>query len=150
MERVRTAASGGGGSAGVKGTSTGSSSREGTAKANVAEQISQAVLSTSNLLHLMQESSPSQVRLMNLPKNLLEKASTIKNTGHVLEQLPKVISSLDAYVDAGLQSSPHLKTVAQLLANMESCQLNALSRANLPPKEPLLPNQPLGDQDEAN
>jgi len=33
----------------------------GTAKATVAEQISQAVQSTSNLLHLMQHSSPAQV-----------------------------------------------------------------------------------------
>ncbi|KAK7854268.1 tobamovirus multiplication protein 2b [Quercus suber] len=32
------------------------SSREGTAKAMVADQISQAVQSTSNLLHLMQQS----------------------------------------------------------------------------------------------
>lgn len=32
-----------------------------TAKAIVAEQISQTVQSTSNLLHLMQQSSPAQV-----------------------------------------------------------------------------------------
>ncbi|RWW31957.1 hypothetical protein BHE74_00011270 [Ensete ventricosum] len=44
---------GGGGGGGV--------SREGSAKATVADRISQAVQSTSNLLHLMQESSPSQV-----------------------------------------------------------------------------------------
>lgn len=46
---------------GVKGSST--SSREGTAKAMAADQISQAIQSTSNLLHLMQQSSPSQVPL---------------------------------------------------------------------------------------
>lgn len=38
-----------------------SSSREGTAKAMVFDQISQTIQSTSNLLHLMQQSSPSQV-----------------------------------------------------------------------------------------
>lgn len=43
-------------------TATGASSREGTAKAAVADQISQAVQSTSNLLHLMQQSSASQVK----------------------------------------------------------------------------------------
>jgi len=39
----------------------GSVSGGGTAKATVAEHISQAVQSTSNLLHLMQHSSPAQV-----------------------------------------------------------------------------------------
>ncbi|KAK8945222.1 hypothetical protein KSP39_PZI007889 [Platanthera zijinensis] len=34
---------------------------EGSAKATVEDQICQAVKSTSNLLHLMQEASPSQV-----------------------------------------------------------------------------------------
>ncbi|KAH7862462.1 hypothetical protein Vadar_005118 [Vaccinium darrowii] len=119
-----TAASSGGGGGGRV-----SSSREGSAKAMVAEQISQAVQSTSNLLHLMQESSPSQVHLAKLPRNLLAKASTIKNTEQILEQMPRVISSLDAHLDNGLQSVPHLKTVTQLLANMESCQLKSLSKA---------------------
>ncbi|XP_034901856.1 tobamovirus multiplication protein 2B isoform X1 [Populus alba] len=120
MERAieRSASSGGG-----------TSAREGTAKSIVADQISQAVQSTSNLLHLMQQSSPSQAKLMKLPKNLLAKASTIKNTGQVLDQMPKVISSLDAHMDSGLQSVPHLRTAIQLLANMESCQLSTLSQA---------------------
>lgn len=38
-----------------------SSTREGTAKAMVFDQISQTIQSTSNLLHLMQQSSTSQV-----------------------------------------------------------------------------------------
>ncbi|KAK4847192.1 hypothetical protein QYF36_026782 [Acer negundo] len=122
---------------GVKGSS--SSSREGSAKAMVADQISQAIQSTSNLLNLMQHSSPSQVQLMKLPKNLLAKTSTIKNTGQVLEQMPQVISSLDAHMEHGLQSVPHLKTISQLLANMENCQLSAFSQAQ---KEPELANQP--------
>ncbi|OVA14960.1 hypothetical protein BVC80_8959g27 [Macleaya cordata] len=58
-------------------------SREGTAKASVVDHISQAVQSTSNLLHLMQQSSPSQAHLIKLPKNLLAKTSTIKNTAQV-------------------------------------------------------------------
>ncbi|KAL5778865.1 hypothetical protein ACOSQ2_009602 [Xanthoceras sorbifolium] len=124
-----------GGGASVKG----SSSREGTAKAMVADQITQAIQSTSNLLHLMQQSSPFQVQLMKLPKNLLAKTSTIKNTGQVLEQMPRVISSLDAHMEHGLQSVPHLKTVSQLLANMESCQLSAFSQAQ---KDAELENQP--------
>ncbi|XP_068666249.1 tobamovirus multiplication protein 2B [Aristolochia californica] len=98
--------------------------REGSAQATVAEHISQAVQSTSNLLHLMQESSPSQALLAKLPKNLLAKASTMKNTEQVLEQMPRVISSLDAYIDSGLHSVPHLNTVIQLLSNMENRQLN--------------------------
>ncbi|KAF6156808.1 hypothetical protein GIB67_033277 [Kingdonia uniflora] len=77
--------------------------REGTEKATVADQISQAVLSTSNLLQLMQQSSPSQALLIKLPKNLLMKTSTIKNTAQVLQQMPRVISSLDAHMDSGLQ-----------------------------------------------
>ncbi|KDO53831.1 hypothetical protein CISIN_1g045450mg [Citrus sinensis] len=60
-----------------------SSSREGTAKAMVFDQISQTIQSTSNLLHLMQQSSPSQVQLTKLPKNLLAKTTMIKNTGQV-------------------------------------------------------------------
>ncbi|KAM5573314.1 hypothetical protein ABKV19_013041 [Rosa sericea] len=85
------------------GRSSSSSSRENTAKNMVSDQISQAVLSTSNLLHLMQQSSPSQAQLIKLPKNLLLKSSTIKNTGHLLEQMPRVISSLDAHMETGLQ-----------------------------------------------
>ncbi|KAJ4826782.1 hypothetical protein Tsubulata_034769 [Turnera subulata] len=179
MERaMANTASYGGGS--VRGTA--SSSREGTAKATVAEQISQSIQSTSNLLHLMQQSSPSQAyythtfslyitfslfffnrisdallvylmwyyyhlieeqkaQLSKLPKNLLAKASTIKNTGQVLEQMPRVISALDAHMESGLQSVPHLQTVIQLLANMESSQLNSLSRSHLLQKEAELSNQ---------
>ncbi|KAJ8650483.1 hypothetical protein MRB53_003506 [Persea americana] len=76
---------------------------EGSAKAHVADQISQAVQSTSNLLHLMHQSSPSQALLIKLPKNLLAKASTVKNTGQVLERMPRVISSLDAHMENGLR-----------------------------------------------
>ncbi|KAM0854337.1 hypothetical protein ACQ4PT_050492 [Festuca glaucescens] len=65
----------------------------GGAKAAVAEQIGQAVQSTSNLLQLMEQSSPAQVHLAKLPKNLLAKTSLTKNTEHVLQQLPNVISS---------------------------------------------------------
>ncbi|KAL3610294.1 hypothetical protein D5086_001314 [Populus alba] len=133
MERAieRSASSGGG-----------TSAREGTAKSIVADQISQAVQSTSNLLHLMQQSSPSQAKLMKLPKNLLAKASTIKNTGQVLDQMPKVISSLDAHMDSGLQSVPHLRTAIQLLANMESCQLSTLSQAQFSQQESEPSSQP--------
>ncbi|CAN1746350.1 Tobamovirus multiplication protein 2B [Linum perenne] len=79
------------------------STRGGTAKAAVAEQISQTVQSTFNLLQLMHETSPSQAQLSKLPKNLLAKASTIRNTGQILEQLPQVISALDAHMESGLQ-----------------------------------------------
>ncbi|WVY99580.1 hypothetical protein V8G54_025650 [Vigna mungo] len=102
----------------------------GTAKTTVAEQISQAVQSTSNLLHLMQHSSPAQAQLVKLPKNLLAMVPTIKNTEQILEQLPKVISSLDGHMENGLQNVPHLKTVVQVLSNMESSQLSALSRTH--------------------
>ncbi|XP_073002227.1 tobamovirus multiplication protein 2B [Typha latifolia] len=107
-----------------------SGNREGSAKATVAEQISQAVQSTSNLLHLMQESSPAQAHLIRLPKNLLAKASLAKNTGQVLEHLPRVISSLDAYMESSLQNASHLKTVSQLLSNMESSQLRSAFPVN--------------------
>ncbi|KAF8027237.1 hypothetical protein BT93_E0221 [Corymbia citriodora subsp. variegata] len=108
----------------------GSGAREGGAKAIVADQISQAVQSTSNLLHLMQQSSPSQAQLMMLPKKLLAKTATIGNTGRVLEEMPRVISSLDAHMETSLQSVPHLKTVIQLLENMESNQLSSLSKVH--------------------
>ncbi|KAF9621003.1 hypothetical protein IFM89_015825, partial [Coptis chinensis] len=81
-----------------------SNGKDGTAKAMVADHISHAVQSTSNLLHLMQQSSPSQACLMKLPKNLVAKTSTIRNTAQVLEQLPQVISSLDAPPEEGLHS----------------------------------------------
>ncbi|XP_030533522.1 tobamovirus multiplication protein 2B isoform X2 [Rhodamnia argentea] len=122
----------------------GSSNREGGAKAIVADQISQAVQSTSNLLHLMQQSSSSQAQLMMLPKKLLAKTATIGNTGRVLEEMPRVISSLDAHMETSLQSVPHLQTAIQLLANMESNQLNSLSKVHFarevmsfPPLTPL-------------
>ncbi|XWS62107.1 hypothetical protein CRYUN_Cryun07bG0182900 [Craigia yunnanensis] len=115
-----------GGGGNVKGTS----SREVKAKSTVTEQISQALQFPSNLLHLMQQSSPSQTQLMKLPKNLLAKTPTIKNTGQMLEQMPRVISLLDAHINSPLQSVPHLKTVIQLLENMESCQLSYLSQTH--------------------
>ncbi|KAE9459342.1 hypothetical protein C3L33_08762, partial [Rhododendron williamsianum] len=136
-------------------------------------------------------SAKAMVHLAKLPRNLLAKTSTIKNTEQILEQMPRVISSLDAHLDNGLQRKiggidlrcpstecdvllccvargtfsdsalhclfkkggdglglkgyrlqsnsrvrekrnkgvPHLKTVTQLLANMESCQLKSLSKA---------------------
>ncbi|XP_065874919.1 uncharacterized protein [Euphorbia lathyris] len=123
------------GSGVVKGTSrVRTTTREDTAKATVAEHISEAIQSTSNLLQLMQQSSASQALLTKLPKNLIAKASTIKNTGQVLEQMPQVISSLDAHMDNGFESLPHLKTVIQLLTNMESCQLSSLSHTCVPRK----------------
>ncbi|XP_019443807.1 PREDICTED: tobamovirus multiplication protein 2B [Lupinus angustifolius] len=124
--------------------SGGGSSEGSSAKAMVAEQISQAVQSTSNLLHLMQHSSPAQVKLSMLPKNLLAKVPTIKNTEQILEQMPGVISSLDAHMDYGLQNIPNLKTVVQLLANMESSQLNSLTQTDPLHKELEPGNQPHG------
>ncbi|KAL7113215.1 hypothetical protein ACP275_04G048500 [Erythranthe tilingii] len=112
--------------------SGGGGGREGSAKASVADQISQSVQSTSNILHLMLQTSPAHAQLMKLPKNLLAKTSTIKNTELVLEQMPRVISSLDEHVESGLQSAPHLNTVVQLLSNMQSCQLKSLSVAQEP------------------
>ncbi|XP_078155946.1 tobamovirus multiplication 2B isoform X2 [Carex rostrata] len=87
---------------GVGGSSN--SNREDSTKATVAEQISQAVQSTSNLLHLMQHSSPAQV----------------------LQQLPHVISSLDAYMESSLNSAAQIKTISQLLSNMENSQLRSV------------------------
>nr|GMD78293.1 tobamovirus multiplication protein 2B [Ipomoea batatas] len=109
----------------------GGSGRDGSAKTMVADQITQSVQSTSNLLHLMLQSSPSQAQLQKLPKSLLAKTSTIKNTSLVLEQLPQIISSLDAHMDQGLQCVPQLKTVIQLLSNIENCQLKPLSNVQL-------------------
>ncbi|XP_022952816.1 tobamovirus multiplication protein 2B isoform X1 [Cucurbita moschata] len=127
-------------------SASGRSNRDGTAKGMVADHISQSVRSTSNLLHLMQQSSSAQLslsysssclqaQLAKLPKNLLAKASTIKNTEKILEQMPQVVSSLDAYVEKGLESIPHLQTVVQLLTNMESTQLKSLSQIQHPKEE---------------
>uniref|UniRef100_A0A0E0CJ70 Tobamovirus multiplication protein 2B n=1 Tax=Oryza meridionalis TaxID=40149 RepID=A0A0E0CJ70_9ORYZ len=77
--------------------------RGGGAQAAVAEQIAQAVQSTSNLLQLMEESSPAQAHLAKLPKKLLAKASLAKNTG---------------------------QTVTQLLSNMENNQLRSILPAS--------------------
>ena len=48
----------------------GGCSREGSAKAIVADQISQAVQSTSNVVHLMQQSSPAHVLSLSLRLSL--------------------------------------------------------------------------------
>lgn len=121
----------------LAGTGTGSgagnsSGREGSAKTAAADQITQAVLSTSNLLQLMLQSSPSQGQLMKLPKNLLAKTSTIKHTELLLRQMPRVISELDAHMDNGFESVSHLKTVIHLLENIESSQLKSLQKVQLP------------------
>ncbi|KAL8490009.1 hypothetical protein ACS0TY_025781 [Phlomoides rotata] len=115
--------------------SGGGGGREGSAKTVVADQISQTVQSTSNLLHLMLQSSPSHAQLMKLPRNLLAMTSTIKNTELVLEQMPRVVSSLDTHVERGLQCLPHLDTVVQLLSNMQSSQLNSLTGAEITQQE---------------
>lgn len=39
-----------------------------------------------------------------------------------------------SYFNYKFFSIPHLRTVSQLLANMESCQLSSLSQAHLPEK----------------
>ncbi|KAJ6933089.1 hypothetical protein NC651_008491 [Populus alba x Populus x berolinensis] len=54
-------------------------------KSIVADQISHAVQSTSNRLHLIQQPSPSHAKLTKLPRNLLAKASTIKNIDQILQ-----------------------------------------------------------------
>lgn len=59
-----------------------------------------------------------------------------------MEQLPRVISSLEAHMDNGLQSVPHLKTVTQLLENMESSQLKPLFKDPLSSQEPELTERP--------
>nr|KAJ0201013.1 hypothetical protein LSAT_V11C600324190 [Lactuca sativa] len=106
-------------------TSRGSSSvsRDSSAKTMVTDQISQAD------------------KLVKLPKNLLAKASTIRNTQQVLEQMPLVISSLDAHMDHGLQSVPHLETVTRLLSNIENSQLKPLTLTDAP----LLREEPRSD-----
>ncbi|KAL3645066.1 hypothetical protein CASFOL_010246 [Castilleja foliolosa] len=120
--------------------------REGPAKMAVADQISQSVQSTSNILHLMLQSSPSHFhqnrsQLMKLAKNLLAKTSTINNTEMILHQMPQVISALDEHVENGLQSVPHLNTVVQLLSNMRSSQFKPLSSAQPTQHEPQLLEQ---------
>ncbi|XP_075493525.1 tobamovirus multiplication protein 2B isoform X2 [Primulina tabacum] len=113
----------------------------GSSKSTVVDQISQSVQSTSNLLNLMLESSPSHMLLSKLPKNLLSRISTMKNTELVLEQMPQVISALDAHVESGLQSLPHLDTVVKLLSNMQSSQLKSLSKTQLTQQESEPPAQ---------
>ncbi|CAB4279262.1 unnamed protein product [Prunus armeniaca] len=85
-------------------------------------------------------------QLIRLPKNLLVKTSTIKHTGQLLEQMPRVVSSLDAHMESGVTKVvvivPHLQTVIQLLENMESCQLSSLSQAKVLPEEHEVENQP--------
>ncbi|OWM90686.1 hypothetical protein CDL15_Pgr020991 [Punica granatum] len=49
----------------------------------------------------------------------------------ILEQMPQVVTSLDPHVENGLQSVPHLKTVAQLLTSMESNHLSSLSQVGV-------------------
>ncbi|CAH8370807.1 unnamed protein product [Eruca vesicaria subsp. sativa] len=102
-----------------------------TAKAVVANQISQAVSSNANLLHLMRQSSSAEAQLAKLPKNLLAKASLTKASGQALLQLPQVISSLDAHIESGLDNGVHLNTVTQLLENMKSTQLRALRQSDI-------------------
>ncbi|XP_078440567.1 tobamovirus multiplication 2B isoform X4 [Wolffia australiana] len=56
------------------------------------------------------------VQIEKLTKNLLQKTATVKNTG-------QIISSLDAYMEGGLQSGLRLDTTEQMLSNMESSRI---------------------------
>ncbi|MCL7033417.1 hypothetical protein MKW94_012586 [Papaver nudicaule] len=110
-------------------------SREGTAKATVNDHLSQALQSTSNLLQLMQQSSPSQAHLLKLPKNLLAKTATIKNTSQVLEQMPRDTICFNHLSEWLHFIVPHLKTVTQLLSTMETTQLQHSLRVDQPQEE---------------
>ncbi|KAH0879696.1 hypothetical protein HID58_067090 [Brassica napus] len=86
-------------------TASGNGGGDRTAEAVVAGQISQAVNSTANLLHLIRQSSSA--KLAKLPKNLLAKASLTKATGQVCVG---AASSSDfiagcPYIESGLNSS---------------------------------------------
>ncbi|MED6197122.1 hypothetical protein PIB30_053735 [Stylosanthes scabra] len=118
--------------------------REAPAKGLVTEKISQAVQSSANLLRLMQNSSPAQAKLTKLHKNLMANVSTMKNTEQILEQLPQVISSFDAYMENGLHNCEHLKNVLQLMEDKESSQLSSLSNALPSEKELEHESQPKG------
>ncbi|XP_078440566.1 tobamovirus multiplication 2B isoform X3 [Wolffia australiana] len=63
------------------------------------------------------------VQIEKLTKNLLQKTATVKNTGQILRQMPQIISSLDAYMEGGLQSGLRLDTTEQMLSNMESSRI---------------------------
>ncbi|RVX00184.1 Tobamovirus multiplication protein 2B [Vitis vinifera] len=65
------------------------------------------------VIHEFYMLSNLQAQLTKLPKNLLAKTSTIKNTGQLLEQMPRVISSLDAHIESGLQRFLFLFCLAQ-------------------------------------
>ncbi|KAJ0547366.1 hypothetical protein HanIR_Chr08g0371421 [Helianthus annuus] len=106
---------------------SGRARRENSAKTMVSDQISQAVLSTSNLIRIMLQASPSQDNLVKLPKNLLAKASTIKKHSAGLGADAFGDFFLDAYMDTGLQSVSHLETVTRLLSNIENNQLKPLT-----------------------
>lgn len=125
---------------------SGDSSREGSAKTVVTDQITQAIQSTSNLIQFMLQTSPSQAQLAKLPKNLLAKTSMIKNTEAALQQMPQVISALDAHMESGLQSVPHLKTVIQVMSNIESSQVKSLSKVPLIQEETAPVEQPPRNQ----
>lgn len=88
------------------------------------------IFKSVTILQLHYANISSQVHLAKLPKNLLAKTSLTKNTEHVLQQLPNVISSLDAFMDSSLQSASQIKTVTQLLSNMENTQLKSILPAS--------------------
>ncbi|XP_074381245.1 tobamovirus multiplication protein 2B-like [Apium graveolens] len=112
--------------------------REDSAKATVSDHLSQTIKSTSNLLQLMLQSSPSQAQLRKLPKNLVAKTSTIRNTRRVLNELPPVVSSLDAHTENGLKSGLHLNTILQINETIKICQLKSITSMQVSPKEPKL------------
>lgn len=74
--------------------------REGTAKAHVADQISQAVQSTSNLLLLMHQSSPSQVASLSLSLSRIDIVSFLKNP----KNMPNWSAILSSFCHYGLAS----------------------------------------------
>eukprot|EP00249_Psilotum_nudum_P036547 c7946_g1_i1 orf=144-488(+) len=92
-----------------------------TAKAMVADHLSQSIVSASNLVHLIRESSSAE-SLAKLPKELVGKTPNIKNTGGILEQMPRIITALDAHLDNGLESASQLDLVKSLLVNKEWMQ----------------------------
>ncbi|KAI3823808.1 hypothetical protein L1987_05251 [Smallanthus sonchifolius] len=112
--------------------------RDNSAKTMVTDQITQAVLSTSNLLHIMLQSSPSQNNLVMLPKNLLARASTRKehSAGLGADALGDIIlGCTHGQWVTKYKCVSRLETVTRLLSNIENNQL-----------KPLTDDQPLIDE----
>jgi hypothetical protein len=101
-----------------KPSSAATSDPAGALKKYVSKQTEECIENASRLAHDLSRSGASEA-VSKFPEALAAKADIIERTGRLLEQMPPVISNLDAYLDDAIRDASAVPEVLELLQNRE-------------------------------